>query len=382
MAEKRDYYEVLGLKKGASDDDIKKAFRKMAMKYHPDRNPGDKEAEEKFKEVNEAYGILSDADKKSKYDRFGHAGVDPNAGFGGGAGGFGGFGGGFGGFDNMFDIFGSMFGGGGRARRNGPTKGTDLQKTVALEFTDAAFGVKKEITLMKLVQCSKCKGEGNAPGSVKRKCTKCDGTGQISRVQQTPLGSMRTSSVCPDCNGKGTIIDVPCPDCNGSGTVRKRVTLNVDIPAGVDDGTIIPIKGQGEPGTNGGQSGDLYLVIKVKPHNMFKRVGSDLFLDIPISYAQAALGAEIVVPTLDGKVQYKIPAGTQPNTSFRLKDKGVTNPRNGRMGDLYVKVILEVPTKLSSAQRSAIENMDKTLDDKCYQKKSTFAEKMKEIFSK
>ena len=224
MAEKRDYYEVLGLKKGASDEEIKKAFRKMAMKYHPDRNPGDKTAEEKFKEVNEAYSVLSDPDKKSKYDRFGHAGVDPNAGFG--QGGFGGFGG-AGGFDDIFDIFGNMFGGGfgggasGR-RRNGPMKGRDLQKAITIEFEEAAFGTKKEIPISKYVKCAKCNGEGNAPGTEKRTCSKCGGTGQVHTVQRTPFGQFQSTGPCPDCGGKGTIIDTPCPDCGGTGRVRKK----------------------------------------------------------------------------------------------------------------------------------------------------------------
>ncbi|MCI5687301.1 MAG: molecular chaperone DnaJ [Emergencia sp.] len=380
MAEKRDYYEVLGLQKGASDDEIKKAFRKMAMKYHPDRNPGDKEAEEKFKEVNEAYGVLSDADKKSKYDRFGHAGVDPNAGFGGG-----GFGGG-GGFDDIFDIFGSMFGGGGggfgggAARRNGPKKGRDLQKAITIEFEEAAFGTKKEISINKYVKCNTCSGEGNAPGTEKKTCANCGGTGQVHTVQRTPFGQFQSTGPCPECGGKGTIIETPCPDCGGTGKVRKNIKINVDIPAGVDNDSVIPIRGQGEPGENGGPNGDLYVVITVKPHKVFRRERDNLYLDIPITFNQAALGDEITVPTLDGKVSYKIPAGTQPNTVFRLKGKGMKNVRSGRMGDLYVKAVLEVPTKLNAKQKKAIEDMGKAVDHKCYQKKSSFAEKMKELF--
>ena len=304
MAEKRDYYEVLGLKKGASDDEIKKAFRKMAMKYHPDKNPGDKTAEEQFKEVNEAYSVLSDPDKKSKYDRFGHAGVDPNAGFGGG--GFGGFGGGSGGFDDIFDMFGSMFGGGfgggSASRKNGPMKGRDLQKAITIDFEEAAFGTKKEISINKYVQCPKCKGEGNAPGTEKKTCGNCGGTGQVHTVQRTPFGQFQSTGPCPDCGGKGTIIDTPCPDCGGTGKIRKNIKINVDIPAGVDNDSVIPIRGQGEPGENGGPSGDLYVVITVKPHKMFKRDRDNLYLDIPISFNQAALGDEITVPTLDGKV--------------------------------------------------------------------------------
>ena len=378
MAEKRDYYEVLGLQKGASEADIKKAFRKMAMKYHPDKNPGDKEAEEKFKEVNEAYSILSDPEKKERYDRFGHAGVDPNAGFGGG--GFNGAGG----FDDIFDMFGSMFGGGfgggGARRKNGPMKGRDLQKAITITFEEAAFGTKKEISITKYVKCPKCKGEGTAPGTSKTTCSRCGGTGQVHTVQKTPFGQFQSSGPCPECGGTGTKIETPCPDCGGTGKVRKTIKINVDIPAGVDNDSVIPIRGQGEPGENGGPNGDLYVVISVRPHRMFKREGDNLFLDLPITFEQAALGDELTVPTLDGKVSYKIPAGTQPNTMFRLKGKGIKNVRNGRMGDLYVKVILEVPTKLDRKQKKAIEEMGKALGNKCYQKKNGFAEKMKDLF--
>ncbi len=385
MAEKRDYYEVLGLKKGAGDDEIKKAFRKMAMKYHPDKNPGDKEAEEKFKEINEAYSVLSDPDKKSKYDRFGFAGVDPNAGFGGGgAGGFGGFGG-AGGFDDIFDMFGGMFGGGfggGQQRRNnGPKKGRDLQKAITITFEEAAFGCKKELEINKYVACPTCKGEGTKPGTSKKTCPKCGGSGQISQMQRTPFGQFQSVTQCDQCGGTGQINETPCEDCKGTGKVRKTVKISVDIPGGVDNESVIPIRGQGEPGVNGGPNGDLYIVISVKPHKVFKRNGSDLYLEIPISFDQAALGAEIIVPTLEGKVSYKVPAGTQPGTTFRLKGKGVRNPRNDRMGDLYVKVNLEVPTKLNHKQKKAIEEMGKAVTEDCYQKKSTFADKMRELFS-
>lgn len=381
MAEKRDYYEVLGLQKGAGDDEIKKAFRKMAMKYHPDRNPGDKEAEEKFKEVNEAYSVLSDPDKKNKYDRFGHAGVDPNAGFGGGAGGFGGFGG-AGGFDDIFDMFGGMFGGGysQSRRRNGPAKGRDIQKAVTITFEEAAFGTKKQIRLNKFVECDSCHGSGAAPGTSKKSCPHCGGSGQVYTVQKTPLGQFQSVSPCPHCGGSGEINETPCGTCGGSGRVRKDVTIAVDIPAGVDNDSVVSIRGQGEPGLNGGPAGDLYIVISVKPHKLFKRRGSDLYLDIPITFAQAALGDDITVPTMTEKVTYKVPAGTQPGTTFRLKGKGIANVRNGRPGDLYVKVNLEVPTKLSVKQKKAVEEMNKALDSDCYQKKRSFAESVKELF--
>ena len=394
MADKRDYYEVLGLKKGATEDEIKSAYRKMAMKYHPDRNPGDKTAEENFKEVNEAYGILSDPDKKSKYDRFGHAGVDPNSGFGG-AGGFGGFGGfDFGGtgggawngsFEDIFDMFGGMFGGGGFSggatrRKTGPQRGRDLQRNITIEFEEAAFGAKKEISVTKMVKCKKCNGEGTAPGTQKRTCGKCNGTGSVTSVQSTAFGQFQSTRACPDCKGTGSIIDTPCPDCGGQGTLKKTIKINVDIPAGVDNGSVIPIKGQGEPGGNNGPAGDLYIVIEVKPHKMFKRSGSDLYLSVPISFDQAALGAKITVPTLDKKVEYTVPAGTQPNTVFRLKNKGIKNLRTGKPGDLYVEVTLEVPTKLNAQQKKSIEEMAEKVDKSCYQEKSSFAQKLKDVF--
>lgn len=385
MAEKRDYYEVLGLKKGATEEEIKKAFRKKALKYHPDRNPDDKVAEENFKEVNEAYSVLSDPEKKSKYDRFGFAGVDPNAGFGGAGGGFGGFGG-AGGFEDIFSAFGDMFGGGfggfnGGATRNGPRKGRDLQKNITITFEEAAFGVEKSIKITKYVECSTCHGEGTAQGTSKKTCNTCGGTGTVHTVQKTPFGHFQSSSPCPDCHGTGKIIETPCSDCHGSGKVKKTIEIKVNIPAGVDNDSVIPIRGQGEPGENGGPAGDFYVVISVKPHELFKRDRNNLYIEIPICFNQAALGDEITVPTLDGKVSYKIPGGTQSGTTFRLKGKGVRNVRTGRMGDLYVKVNLEVPTKLNNSQKKAIKDMAEKLNSDCYQKRTTFAEKVKKIFS-
>lgn len=376
---KRDYYEVLGIKKGASEDEIKSAFRKKAMEYHPDRNPGDKSAEEKFKEVNEAYSILSDPQKKEKYDRFGHAGVDPNAGFGGG--GFGGFGGGF---EDIFgDLFGSMFGGSGSygySRRNSPQKGADLQKGLKIKFEEAAFGVKKNIQLNKYTSCSSCGGTGAEKGSSKVSCPNCGGTGEIRSTQRTPFGQFTNVQTCGKCGGTGQVIEKPCSACGGSGKVRKQVTISVDIPAGVDSDSVIPIRGQGEPGINGGPSGDLYVVISVEPHKLFKRKGSDLWLEIPITFDQAALGAEIVVPTLKEKVSYKIPEGTQPETIFRLKGKGIKSLRTDKYGDLYVKVILEVPTKLNGKQKKLIRQIGEALDSDAYSKHRSFADTVKDLF--
>ncbi len=383
MSEKRDFYEVLGLKKGASDAEIKKAFRKKAMEYHPDKNPGDKTAEENFKAVNEAYSVLSDPEKKNRYDRFGHAGVDPNAGFGG-AGGFGGAaGGGFGGFEDIFDMFGGMFGGRGgfsQQRNTGPMRGRDIQKGLTITFEEAAKGTKRDIKLNKYVQCPTCKGSGAAPGTSKKTCPRCGGKGEIHTVQNTPFGQFQSVSPCPDCNGTGKIIETPCPECGGDGRIKKDVTLSVKIPAGVDNDSVITIKGQGEPGINGGPAGDLYVIMSVKPHKIFKRTGADLHLEIPISFNQAALGDDIVVPSMDGRLSYKVPPGTQPGTVFRLKGKGLPSARGNKKGDLYVKVVLEVPTKLNSKQKKAVEEMAKEVTADAYQKKSKFAETIKEFF--
>ena len=260
-------------------------------------------------------------------------------------------------------------------------RGRDLQKAITITFEEAAFGTKKELQISKFVTCPTCKGEGTKPGTSKKTCPKCNGTGQVSRVQRTAFGQFQSVTQCDQCGGTGKINETPCEDCKGTGKVRKNVKISVDIPAGVDNESVIPIRGQGEPGTNGGPNGDLYIVITVKPHRVFARNGSDLYLEIPISFDQAALGADIVVPTLEGKVSYKVPAGTQPGTTFRLKGKGVKNLRNDRMGDLYVKVNLEVPTKLSHKQRKAIEEMGKAVTEDCYQKKASFADRMRELFS-
>ncbi|MDR2156947.1 MAG: molecular chaperone DnaJ [Clostridiales Family XIII bacterium] len=381
MADKRDYYEVLGIKKGATEDEIKRAFRKKAMEYHPDKNPGNKAAEENFKEVNEAYSILSDAKKKDLYDKFGHAGVDPNAGFGAGGTGFGG---GFASadFGDIFgDIFGGIFGGGGGgARRNGPRKGQDLQKSVRISFEDAVFGTKKTVVLRKTMECPVCNGTGAENGTAKKTCPRCNGSGQVQTQQNTPFGSFMNVGTCPTCRGAGEVIETPCKQCAGSGKIRKEVTISVDIPAGVDNDSIISLRGQGEPGQNGGPPGDLYVIIGVEPHNLFTRTGSDLRLEIPITFDQAALGASITVPTLREKVSYKVPPGTQPGTVFRLKGKGVKALRSNKLGDLYVKVNLEVPTKLNGDQKKAIKNLAEKIGGDSYAKQNKFAETVKKMF--
>ncbi len=382
MAEKRDYYEVLGLQKGASEADIKSAFRKMALKYHPDRNPDDKDAEEKFKEVNEAYSILSNPETKAKYDQFGFAGVDPNAGFGGG-GGFSGAG-----FEDVFgDLFGGMFGGGfgggfnGQTRRqNVPRKGQDIQKRLSITFEEAYFGTKKKIKLNKLVRCKDCNGTGAKSGSGKKTCPECNGTGQVRRQTQTPFGMMANVTTCSRCGGTGQVIENPCPTCGGSGKVRKDVIIEVNIPAGVDNESVVSVRGQGAPGENGGPDGDFYVVLSVQPHKLFTRYGLDLELEIPITFAQAALGADVTIPTMEEKVTYKIPAGTQPGATFRLRGKGVKAPNSARVGDLYVKVLLEVPTKLNEEQKRLIAQLDDDMDSEAYQKKKSFADTVKELF--
>ena len=290
---------------------------------------------------------------------------------------------GFGGFEDIFDMFTggfSGFGGFGGRSKTGPQKGRDLQKGIVIEFEEAAFGAKKQVSINKLVQCRKCGGSGAAPGTGKRTCPKCGGSGSVVQVQRTALGNIQTSRTCPDCKGTGSIIDTPCPDCGGSGTERRTIKVNIDIPAGVDKGTVIPLRGQGEPGANGGPAGDLYIVLDVKPHKLFERRGSDLYLNFPVSFEQAALGDEITVPTLGDKVKYKLPAGTQPGTVFRLKGKGIRELRSNRYGNLYVKVDVEVPTKLSSKQKKAIQDMSAALDKSCYEKKTGFAQKVKDIF--
>ena len=377
---KRDYYEVLGLSKGASDDEIKKAYRKLAKQYHPDLHPGDAEAEKNFKEVNEAYSVLSDADKKAKYDQYGHAAFDPGAGGFGGGSGFGGFGG----MDfDVGDIFSSFFGGGGGARRsNGPVQGNDREARVTLTFEEAAFGAKKEIIYNRVEKCQSCDGSGAAAGTTPKTCPKCGGTGSVRVQQRTPFGMMQSTRPCQDCHGTGKIIEKPCPDCRGSGTTVKRKTLEVNIPAGIDDGQEIVARGQGDVGKNGGLNGDLYINVHVKEHSVFVREGADIFCDVPITFVEAALGATIKVPTLEGDMDYEIPEGTQTGTRFTLREKGMPSVNGKRRGNLTFRVIVDVPKNLNAKQKDMLRDFAKTCGEKNNLQKEGFAEKMRKLFNK
>ncbi len=371
---KTDYYEILGLEKGASDEDIKKAFRKLALKYHPDKNPGDKEAEEKFKEINEAYQVLSDPEKKAQYDQFGTTDFN-GSGFGSGFEGFGGFGGFGGGIDDIFETF---FGGGfsGSRRKNAPTKGADLEYTINLTFEEAVFGTKKEISINRYENCETCGGNGAKPGTSPKTCDKCGGTGQVKTQRNTPLGSFVSMNTCDKCGGKGKIISEPCPTCKGTGKERKQRKITVDVPAGVDTGNVIPIRGYGEHGTNGGPAGDLYINIRVSPHSSFKRRGFDIYVDAHISFAQAALGTELKVLTVDGEVKYNVPAGTQPGTVFRLKNKGVPKVNSTGRGDQYVNVIVDVPKSLNDKQKEALKLFMEASGEHYEDKKSSIMDKI------
>ena len=369
MAEKRDFYEVLGVKKGASEDELKKAYRKLAKENHPDLHPGDKECEARFKEINEAYEVLSDPDKRAKYDQFGHAAFDPSQGFGGG-GGFGGFEG-FGGFGDIFsDIFGGGFGfgGGGGRNPNAPRKGDNLRATVNIKFEEAAFGVKKDVFVSKIEQCHDCKGTGCAEGTTAEVCPDCKGTGTVMSTKRTPFGMVQSSEQCPKCKGRGKIIHSPCKTCRGIGSVRCQHKVSVSIPAGIDDGQTISLKGQGNAGLNGGPAGDLLITVLVQPHARFERDGASILLDQEISFAQAALGAEVEVPTLDGKVKLNIPEGTQSGTTFRLKGKGVPFLRNGGRGDQFVTVNVAVPRSMTSTQKNALRRYAETMGETVEQK--------------
>lgn len=363
--DKRDYYEVLGVSRGASDDEIKKAYRKTAKKYHPDLNPDNPEAEAKFKECNEAYEVLSDPQKKARYDQFGFAGVDPNYGAGQGAGGFGGgFGGGFDGDIDLGDIFSSFFGGGfGTSSRNpnAPSRGRDIQASVTLTFEEAAKGCKKTIEVMRVMDCSECGGTGAAKGTSPTVCPECHGSGVQTVSQRTPLGVMSTQRTCSRCGGKGKIINTPCHKCNGKGKVRTRKKIEVNIPAGIDNNQIVNVRGFGNAGSNGGPSGDLKVIISIKKHPCFNRDGYDVWVDKHISIVEATLGAEVNVPTLDGDTKLNIPAGTQPGEIFTLKgNKGITRLNGMGKGDEHVRVIVDIPKNISSEQKELLKEFDKT----------------------
>ena len=378
MAEqKRDYYEVLGISRGASEDDIKKAYKKLARKYHPDLNPGDKEAEEKFKEVNEAYEVLSDADKKARYDQYGHAGVDPNFGAGG-------FGGGFDGsfdFGDLGDIFGSFFGGGfGGGRRtnpNAPQRGESIRLSLAISFEEAAFGCEKAVTVERYEECDTCHGNGCAPGTTPEVCPDCHGTGTVQVRRQTPMGVFATSSPCSRCGGKGKIIHQPCKDCRGTGAVRKRKTIQASIPAGIDNGQTISIRGQGNAGKNGGPAGDLLITITVRPHELFRREGTSVLCEAPITFTQAVLGAELEIPTIDGKVKYTLPEGTQTGTTFRLKGKGIPSINGRGRGDQYVTVYIETPKNLNREQKEALRKFAESMGEDGGEERKKFFKKSK-----
>ncbi len=375
MADKRDYYEVLGLSKGATDDEIKKAYRRLAKQYHPDMNPGDKVAENKFKEVNEAYDVLGDPDKKAKYDQYGHAAFDPSSGFGGG-----GFGGGFGfdGFD-ISDIFSNIFGGGSSRRQNGPVRGEDIRYRLTLSFEEAVFGCKKEISYQRVQKCPECSGSGAAKGTSAKTCPDCQGRGQVKVQQRTPFGVMQSTTTCSKCRGTGKIIETPCKNCRGSGFVKASKKLEVSIPAGIDDGQGVVLRGEGCDGRNGGTAGDLVITVNVRPHAFFEREGSDIYCDIPVTYADMTLGAKITVPTIDGTETIDIPEGTQTGTTFTLKGRGVKIVNTQKRGNMYVAAVIETPKGLDRKQKELLRQFNDSLKDSNHSKKEKFSKK---FFSK
>jgi len=361
MAEKRDYYEVLGLEKGASEEAIKKAYRQLAKKYHPDLNPGDKEAEKIFKEINEAYEVLSDPEKRAKYDQFGHAGVDPSYAAGSGFGGFGGFG-----FDfDLGDIFSSFFGGGASSarNRNAPRRGERVYAEVTVTFEEAAFGCEKEIPISRIEVCDVCSGTGCKEGTTAEICPTCRGSGTVTSQTRTAFGIIQNTVDCPNCHGRGKIIHQPCAQCKGHGLIRRNRKITVKIPEGIDDGQTISMAGQGNAGVNGGPPGDLYITVNVQPHEFFRREGNAVLYDLPISIVQSALGAEVEVPTLDGKVKYVIPEGTQTGTVFRLRGKGIPNLRGSGRGDQFVTVHVTVPTGLTPQQKELLRQFGESLGE-------------------
>ena len=382
MAEnKRDYYEVLGVEKGASADEIKKAYRKSAMKYHPDRNPGDKEAEEKFKELGEAYEVLSDEDKRVRYDQFGFAGVDPN--YGAGQSGYGGGFSGFGDFGDLGDIFGSFFGGGGQRSgrtQNAPRRGENVGVRLELTFEEAAFGCEKEVSAQRIENCSACGGSGSADGVIET-CANCRGTGQGRTVQNFMGMQMQSTTTCPHCSGRGKMVKTPCTTCRGKGKVRRTQKVKINIPAGIDAGQSVRARGEGCVGTNGGPNGDLLVEVYIKRHPIFEREGMDVFCEVPITFTQAALGAQIQVPTLDGKTTYEIPEGTQTGKQFVINGKGIPQLGNSkRRGNHYFNVVVETPTKLTREQKDLLRQLENSLDGKSNPKGKKFFETLKDFF--
>ena len=377
MADKRDYYEVLGVDKNADEATLKKAYRSLAKKYHPDMNPDNKEAEAKFKEVNEAYEVLSDPEKKAKYDQFGHAAFDPSSGAGYGGGGFGGFGD----FGDIGDIFGSFFGGGfggsSQRRRNGPVRGEDISLRVTVTFEEAAFGVKKDITYNRIQKCDSCKGSGAAEGSSPETCSACHGTGQRHVTQRIGGMAFQSTTTCDACRGTGKIIKNHCQNCRGSGYVKVSKKLSVSIPAGIDDGERIALRGQGSDGRNGGPAGDLIIVVSVKAHSVFERSGVNIYCEVPITVADATLGAEIEIPTLEGKQKYTIPEGTQPGSEFVIKQKGIPYVGNAnRRGDLIFAVNVEIPKGLNEKQKEHMRAFAESCGNNNYAKKTGFFKKI------
>ena len=391
MAEKRDYYEVLGIGKNATDAEIKSAYRKLAKKYHPDLNPGNKEAEEKFKEVNEANDVLSDPQKRQRYDQFGFAGVDPNyaAANGGGAGGFGG---GFGGVD-LGDIFGDIFGGGfgggfggfggGSSTRtaNAPRKGHDIQASVVLTFEEAAHGCSKKITINRQETCPDCGGTGAAKGTSPETCPDCGGRGYVVTQQRTPFGVMQSQQPCSHCGGRGTIIRNPCKTCRGTGKTAARKSLEINIPAGIDDDQNIALRGQGDAGSNGGPAGDVIVHVTVKADPMFERDGYDVTIHVPITFSQAVLGDDVEVPTVDGRIVQHIPEGTQSGTKFRLRGQGIQYLNGRGRGDQYVIVDVEIPKKVTRAQREALKAFEDSMKEDNYEKRKGFFKNLRDRFS-
>ena len=375
--EKRDYYQVLGVEKGASTEDIKKAYRKLALKYHPDRNPDNKEAEEKFKEAAEAYEVLSDDEKRSRYDQFGFDGVDPN--YGAGQGGYGGGFGGFGDFGDLGDLFGSFFGGGGSSRSNAntPRRGENVGARLELTFEEAAFGCEKEVSVPRIENCAACSGSGSADGILEN-CSMCRGSGQVKTTQSFMGMTMQSSSVCPQCNGRGKIIRTPCNTCKGKGKVRRTKRIKVKVPAGVDHGQSVRVRGEGCVGSNGGPSGDLLVEIYIKRHPIFSRQDYTVLCEVPITFSQAALGSQIQVPTLDGKVNFDLPEGTQTGTVFTLSGRGIPMVGSRRRGDQRFTVVVETPTKLTKEQKELLRQLEESSEETPKRKK--FFETIKDLF--